>query len=74
MLRETNELKNRFLLVSAATEDLSGKKKQTGNRTSTEQVTVQLTEQERMLISAIGHEQLTLKQLMEKVGLKQISI
>lgn len=38
----------------------------TDNRTSTEQ----LTEQVRSLLLAIGHEQYTLKQLMERTGLK----
>lgn len=39
-------------------------------RTSTEQPTVQVTEQVRTLLLALSNEQLSLKGLMEKVGLK----
>jgi len=40
------------------------------NRTSTEQPTVQVTEQVRALLSALPRGQLSLKALMEKTGLK----
>lgn len=40
------------------------------DRTSTEQPTVQVTEQVYALMSALSNEQLSLKVLMEKVGLK----
>ncbi|MDE5550619.1 MAG: hypothetical protein K2I99_04620 [Bacteroidaceae bacterium] len=40
------------------------------NRTSTEQPTVQVNEQVRSVLIALSNEQLSLKKLMEKVGLK----
>lgn len=40
------------------------------DRTSTEQPTVQVTEQVHALLLALSNEQLSLKVLMEKVGLK----
>ncbi|MFQ9069478.1 MAG: Fic family protein [Bacteroides stercoris] len=41
------------------------------NRTSAEQLAVQVTEQVRSLLLALSNKQLSLKGLMEKVGLKQ---
>ena len=61
-------------MLIQAPDELLEKNKGDDNRTSTEQVTEQLsaqvTEQAKILISVIAHEQLTLKQLMERVGLK----
>ncbi|MDR0658435.1 MAG: Fic family protein [Mediterranea sp.] len=69
LMDEKNELRNRTMLTQTP-DELSIRNKETGNRTSTGQATVQLTEQERILISTIGHEQFSMKQLMEQVGLK----
>ena len=66
---ETNELRNRHMLVNAQ-EDLTIKQVEQINRTSTEQPTVQVTEQVRTLLSALSNKQLSLKVLMEEVGLK----
>ncbi len=69
LLGENNELKNRYMVV-----DMPGrlvvKQNYQGNRTSTEQHTVQVTEQVKALLFALSNEQLSLKVLMEKVGLK----
>ena len=67
LMNEKNELRNRSMLVQFPGE-LEDKQKE--DRTSTVQPAEQLAEQEHVLLSAIGHEQFTLKQLMEKVGLK----
>ena len=73
IMGEKNELRNRNMLIQVPYELLE---KNLGdvNRTSTEQVPeqppAQVTEQAKILISAIANEQLTLKQLMERVGLK----
>ncbi len=66
---ETNELRNRYMLVNTQ-EELTIKQVQQINRTSTEQPTVQVTEQVRTLLSALSNKQLSLKVLMEEVGLK----
>ncbi len=66
---ETNELRNRHMLVNAQ-EDLTIKQVEQINRTSTEQPTVQVTEQVRTLLLALSNKQLSLKVLMEEVGLK----
>ena len=49
---------------------LNAKQVQQIDRTSTEQPVVQVTEQVRVLLLALSNEQLSLKVLMEKVGLK----
>jgi len=69
LMGEKNELRNRNMLIQAPYALLE-KNKGDVNRTSTEQVTEQPPEQVKILISAIAHEHLTLKQLMERVGLK----
>jgi fido (protein-threonine AMPylation protein) len=72
LMNEKNELKNRNLLIQLPAELLE-KSKESENRTSTEQVPNKYrasTEQENVLLFAIGNEQFTLKQLMGKVGLK----
>ncbi len=66
---ETNELRNRYMLVNTQ-EELTIKQVQQINRTSTEQPAVQVTEQVRTLLSALSNKQLSLKVLMEEVGLK----
>ncbi len=62
LMGEQNELKNRYMLVDAPKELT----KIDDNRTSTEQV----PEQVKILISRISNEQLSLKSIMENVGLK----
>ncbi len=69
LLGENNELRNRYMVVNAPKE-LVTEQVQHDNHTSTEQPTVQLTEQVRTLLLALSNEQLSLKRLMEKVGLK----
>ena len=73
LMGEKNELKNRNMLIQVP-DELLERNKADDVRTSTEQVPeqlpVQVTEQVKILISAIAHEELTLKQLMERVGLK----
>ena len=69
LLGENNELRNRYMVVNAPKE-LIVEQTQHEDRTSTEQPTVQLTEQVRTLLLALSNEQLSLKRLMEKVGLK----
>lgn len=69
LLGETNELRNRYMVVNAP-EELVAEQIKHINRTSTEQPTVQVTEQVRALLFALSNEQLSLKMLMEKVGLK----
>lgn len=60
-----NELRNRHMIVDEP-EVLAAKQAQQEDRTSTEQP----TEQVRALLSALSKEQMPLKELMEKVGLK----
>lgn len=69
LLGENNELRNRHMVVDAP-ETLVAEQIQHEYRTSTEQPTVQVTEQVRALLLALSTEQLSLKALMEKVGLK----
>ena len=69
ILGETNELRNRYMVVNAP-EGLVAEPVRPVNRTSTEQLAVQVTEQVRSLLLALSNEQLSLKGLMEKVGLK----
>ena len=69
LLGENNELRNRYMVVNAPKE-LVTEQAQHDNRTSTEQPTVQVTEQVIALLFALSNEQLSLKGLMEKVGLK----
>lgn len=57
-------------MVVNAPEELTAKQVQQIDRTSTEQPAVQVTEQVRALLLALSNEQLSLKVLMEKVGLK----
>ena len=69
LLGENNELRNRYMVVNAPKEMLE-EQVQDENRTSTEQPTVQVNEQVRSVLIALSNEQLSLKKLMEKVGLK----
>ena len=69
ILGETNELRNRYMVVNVP-EELRAEQVQRIDRTSTEQAAVQVTEQVRALLLALSNEQLSLKVLMEKVGLK----
>ena len=69
LLGENNELRNRYMVVNAS-EELTAKQVQQIDRTSTEQPTIQVTEQVRALLLALSYEQLSLKVLMKKVGLK----
>ena len=57
-------------MLNNAPEDLTAKQVQQIDRTSTEQPAVQVTEQVHALLLALSNEQLSLKVLMEKVGLK----
>ena len=68
LLGENNELKNRYMMINGPEEWKMPETKQPPNkhRTSTEQV----SEQVRSLIMAIGKDQLTLKQMIERVNLK----
>ena len=68
LLGENNELRNRYMVVNAPKELVTEQAQH--NRASTEQPTVQVTEQVRALLLALSNEQLSLKVLMEKVGLK----
>jgi fido (protein-threonine AMPylation protein) len=65
LMGEKNELKNRYLLIQSP-EELQEIENQAEDRTSIEQP----TEQVRLLLLVMGREHFTLKQLMEKVGLK----
>ena len=69
LLGETNELRNRYMVVNAP-EELKAEQVQRIDRTTTEQLTVQVTEQVRTLLLTLSNEQLSLKGLMEKIGLK----
>lgn len=68
LLGENNELKNRYMMVDGPEEWKMPENEQVENkyRTSTEQV----TEQVRCIILAVGKDQLTLKQIMERAELK----
>lgn len=57
-------------MVVNAPEELRAEQVQRIDRTSTEQPAVQVTEQVRALLLALSNDQLSLKVLMEKVGLK----
>ena len=57
-------------MVVNAPERLTTEQMQSVNRISTEQPTVQVTEQVRALLLTLSNEQLSLKEIMEKVGLK----
>ena len=69
LLGENNELRNRYMVVNAP-EALPIEQVWHVNRTSTEQLTIQVTEQVRALLLTLSNEQLSLKGLMEKIGLK----
>ena len=68
LLGEHNELKNRYMLIDGPEEWKMPESEQVANkyRTSTEQV----TEQVRCIILAVGKDQLTLKQIMERAEMK----
>ena len=66
LLGENNELRNRYMVVNVPKE-LVTEQAQHDNRTSTEQPTVQVTEQGLALLLALSNEQLSLKSLMERV-------
>lgn len=72
LLGENNELKNRYMMVDGPEEWKMPESEQVENkyRTSTEQVAEQVAEQVRCIISAVGKDQLTLKQIMERAELK----
>ncbi|MDR0972741.1 MAG: Fic family protein [Prevotellaceae bacterium] len=65
LLGETNDLRNRYMVVSAPAE-LVAEQAQHEDRTTTEQP----TEQVRTLLVALSNEQLSLKDLMKNIGLK----
>ena len=69
LLGESNELRNRYMVVNPP-EGLALERVRYQDRTSTEQPTVQVTEQVRALSLTLSNEQLSLKGLMEKIGLK----
>ena len=68
LLSETNELKNRYMMINPPEDWKMPESEQEENkyRTSTEQV----TEQVRALVLSIGKDQVTMKQMMEKMNLK----
>ena len=68
LLGENNTLKNRYMMIDAPEDWKMPESEQAANknRTSTEQV----AEQVRALVLSIGKDQLTLKQMMEKMNLK----
>ena len=68
LLGETNELKNRYMMINPPEDWKMPESEQEENkyRTSTEQV----TEQVRALVLSIGKDQVTMKQMMEKMNLK----
>ena len=74
LLGEHNELKNRYMLVNPPEEWRKKEEISKADRPSTDQVptklTDQVTESEKKLIEAIGTEELSIKQLMEIIGLK----
>ena len=57
-------------MVVNAPEELRAEQVQRIDRTSTEQLTEQVTEQVHALLFTLSNEQLSLKGLMEKIGLK----
>ena len=65
LLGENNELRNRYMVVNPP-EELRAEQVQQIDRTSTEQP----TEQVRALLLTLSNKQLSLKSLMEKIGLK----
>ena len=73
LLGETNELRSRVMVVNAS-DEYKAEQEQRVCRTSTEQPTEQpteqVTEQVRALLLALAKEQLSLRVLMEKVGIK----
>jgi fido (protein-threonine AMPylation protein) len=75
LLGEHHELKNRYMLINPPEEWKSKDKEEFTDRPSTDQVptmlTDQVTESERRLIRAIGMNELSVKELMEAIGLKQ---
>ena len=72
LMGENNELKNRYMLINPPIEWQAPQKENLNdtNRTSTEQVAEQVAEQVRILVMVIGREHYTLKQLMDRMGLK----
>lgn len=74
LLGEHNELKNRYMLINPPEEWKKKQEENSINRPSCDQVPTKLTDQvsepERKLISAIGEEEKSIKQLMEIIGLK----
>ena len=68
LLGENNTLKNRYMMIDGPEEWKMPENEQVENkhRASTEQV----TEQVKTLVLALGSDQLTLKQMMERVNLK----
>ena len=72
LLGETSELKNRYMMINPPEDWKMPESEQAENkhRTSTEQVAEQVAEQVRTLVLSIGKDQLTLKQMMEKMNLK----
>lgn len=70
LLGEKNELKNRYLIINASKDLSKNKETRISTEQPTEQPTIQPTEQVQNLLLAIGREQFTLKQLLEKLALK----
>lgn len=74
LLGENNELKNRYMLVNPPEQWNRERVAESDNRTSTEQVPNKLIEQvtdsERKLILAIGEQDLSMREIMEAMGLK----
>ena len=68
LLGEMNELKNRYMVINPPEEWKMPESEQEENKHRTS--TVQVTEQVRALVLSIGKDQLTLKQMMEKMNLK----
>lgn len=68
LLGEMNELKNRYMVINPPEEWKMPESEQDENKHRTS--TVQVTEQVRALVLSIGKDQLTLKQMMEKMNLK----
>ena len=68
LLGENNTLKNRYMMIDAPEDWKMPENEQVPHkyRTSTEQA----TEQVRTLVVSMGQDQLTLKQMMEKMNLK----
>lgn len=69
LLGENNELRNRYMVVNPP-EELIAEQVQQIDRTSTEQPTEQVPEQVRALLLTLSNEQLSLKVIMERIGLK----